>query len=597
MKNIFNLLLFVGLSLPLFSCTKSDNTSSGESEADRAKVTAPGPNQIEDQAPIVSPTEVVGFENVSENGITSLGLGSIHGCYSTRAGKVRCFGVDLWTSRPEAQVPVDLGKTQKIVAGGSFTCALLVDASIRCWGGFPAQPFASPTNPAKFLKMSAAGSVLCAVSDQGQVLCYGASGTVPEVLTPPAWLGKVTDVSVDGFSACALQEDSEMICWGKYLSNLAPKKPGDLNGVVKLALKGMPCGITANHEVKCITQSWQGMTIVTKAEVVKREVVNLDSAYAIKLDGTIDYRGSLLSQPDDWQPPSNLRNVTAVDGNQNNGACAGTSQGEVICWGGYKLTPPQRFEKFNVFISRLNHCVIDDQSHGSCGGWNVSMPWLGVTDVKFAFMGDSTQCFVSTDNKAKCYMKNGKVWHWDFFNKTTKNIIDFVAVQSENSSGLQFDFCALFEDASAECGADSPTFFIKNEKLVSVAVDGYGEIYSVSAAGSLYKHKFGTMTKIKDGSVVKVSAGKNFYCTLSSSGQVVCEGTTPKDYLKENIKDLSCGGNHCCVLGQNSAASCWYTDHPERPSWGPVPSVYKIKSGGNRAVFLKDDGVLQFLSF
>jgi alpha-tubulin suppressor-like RCC1 family protein len=157
--------------------------------------------------------------------------------------------------RPDRRGPVDfgLGRTAKAIdAGGSHTCAVLDDDSVRCWGaggggqlGYgnpnsvgdtatrtPASVGPVDVGPGRTARaISAGGDHTCAVLDDASVRCWG-SGVFGQIGYPdtislgdsqtPGSVGPVdlgpgrtaTAVGTGDLHTCALLDDSSVRCWG-----------------------------------------------------------------------------------------------------------------------------------------------------------------------------------------------------------------------------------------------------------------------------------------------------------------------------------------------------------------------------------------------
>lgn len=196
----------------------------------------------------------------------AIAAGDFHTCAIVQGGAVLCWGWnrfgqlgyartdDLGDDEPIANLPaVDLGPGRAataLAAGANFTCALLDDGSVRCWGGNiggqlgqgntanigddekPGSVPAIPLGPGRrAVGIAAGGFHACAVLDDGELRCWGSNAkgelglrttaslgdSEPAYLAPPVNLGPGPGtLEVDaGFShTCALRADGEVRCWG-----------------------------------------------------------------------------------------------------------------------------------------------------------------------------------------------------------------------------------------------------------------------------------------------------------------------------------------------------------------------------------------------
>ena len=195
-----------------------------------------------------------------------LDSGRHHTCALLSVGRVRCWGFNREgelgyantetigdDETPASAGPVDLGagRTATAISAGDFhTCALLDDATVRCWGfgangrlgtgsganiGDGETPGSIP--PVRLgagrtaRALSSGGAHTCAVLDDGSLRCwgfgfqgalgYGSTADIGDDETPdlagPVDLGAghtAKAVSGGDFHTCALLEDSAVRCWG-----------------------------------------------------------------------------------------------------------------------------------------------------------------------------------------------------------------------------------------------------------------------------------------------------------------------------------------------------------------------------------------------
>ena len=180
-----------------------------------------------------------------------LALGMAHTCLINDQGAVRCFGYRL---RGDAPVDLGPGRRAAALTAGDFhTCAILAagtpDAgSVRCWGenrfgqlGYGRTDDiasaevagAGPVElgPGRTAQALAAGSnFTCALLDDGAVRCWGGNSSgqlgvgnttsvgddeIPAV-APTVNLGgrRAVAIAAGGFHVCAVLADGALQCWG-----------------------------------------------------------------------------------------------------------------------------------------------------------------------------------------------------------------------------------------------------------------------------------------------------------------------------------------------------------------------------------------------
>ncbi|HET9959595.1 MAG TPA: hypothetical protein VFQ61_34120 [Polyangiaceae bacterium] len=175
--------------------------------------------------------------------IIQIALGDQHSCALRRDRFVACWGNNAsgeLANRSAAEfsplattVWLDPDVTQ-VAAGDSYTCALLVDHTVSCWGkndSGQVGDFLGETAPpvlvkgiAEVAQVSTGDSHACVVLTDRTVRCwgwnewgqlgavnYGANGA-PVIVDLP---GPVAQVSAGGYHSCALMSNrKEIYCWG-----------------------------------------------------------------------------------------------------------------------------------------------------------------------------------------------------------------------------------------------------------------------------------------------------------------------------------------------------------------------------------------------
>jgi alpha-tubulin suppressor-like RCC1 family protein len=184
-------------------------------------------------------------------------------CAVLESGHVKCWGANAAPSGPgtnldrglypeqmgDALPVLDLGTgrtVKQLAAGSDYWCALLDDATVKCWGS----SYAYRTGVAEYIDravmgdkrpvvplglgrtakaISAGNAHACAILDDGTLKCWGSNGAgqlgqitwsveMPASQTKPVPLGSgrtVKTVAAGHGHTCAILDDDTLKCWGR----------------------------------------------------------------------------------------------------------------------------------------------------------------------------------------------------------------------------------------------------------------------------------------------------------------------------------------------------------------------------------------------
>ncbi|MEC8340449.1 MAG: putative Ig domain-containing protein, partial [Candidatus Thermoplasmatota archaeon] len=181
----------------------------------------------------------------------SLAFGDRHACALLDDGDVVCWGRNnagqLGTTGGDKDTPqaINLGTGRtatSIYAGGNYNCAILDDASVKCWGQNDQGQLGigtssntnTPTTVASFgtgrtaVALATAFKTVCALLDDGSVKCWGDradgllgnGGSTTDLDSPPAspinlGTGRTAKAITGGEQHfCAILDDDSVKCWG-----------------------------------------------------------------------------------------------------------------------------------------------------------------------------------------------------------------------------------------------------------------------------------------------------------------------------------------------------------------------------------------------
>lgn len=273
-------------------------------------------------------------------------------------------GLQPCMTRP-TEVPNVAGAIQ-IGAGDYFTCALLADGKVKCWGGnqgnalgrgiawedlhgdFNADYVKDLVN---VKKISVGDYQACALLNDGSAKCWGAntfgqlgsgSGDISTPQTAP--IGNLRDISSARFHTCATTVRGDAYCWGRNDSGLLGARLG----------QGKSCN-SPLPMYKAFESCKSGKDIFECSRTPKR-VINVQDAHFIESAFSMNCVGNTLNTymcwgvngagqlgvsgpagrdahvcPDPKRPlPFKTRQI-AIGGYTS---CAVTLSNELYCWGG-----------------------------------------------------------------------------------------------------------------------------------------------------------------------------------------------------------------------------------------------------------------------
>lgn len=230
------------------------------------------------------PTEISSLEN--DVIMTSSGRG--HSCALTSTGGVKCWGennkgqlgnnspLSTTTSIPQQVSGLSSGVIQ-ISTGGNFTCALLANGTVQCWGlnsrgQLGNGTTANATTPTmvrnlagSVVKVAANDESTCVLLASGSVQCWGSNDSgqlgIPLVTAQsslPVLVQELNGVAVNIISgneySCVLMNSGKVYCWGNnnygQLGNStalggSSYKPLEVQGLTKAPIFIRSAGLSA----------------------------------------------------------------------------------------------------------------------------------------------------------------------------------------------------------------------------------------------------------------------------------------------------------------------------------------------------------------
>jgi alpha-tubulin suppressor-like RCC1 family protein len=487
-------------------------------------------------------------------GASSIAMGSGFAC-ALIEGRVVCWGRDV-VLRPGIMSfmirggafgeVADLGTATAIDAGGDAACAVLDDATVRCWGlprfgvvngtwdlGMDSTVVGPTAVPGvtDVTRISVGQSSACGLHSDGTLTCWGANfggvlgdGTadgmarISEVID----IDDAIDVGVGSAFACALREGGRVACWGtNSLGQLGcgacaeggtPREVTGITGAVELAVgSSFACVRQASGAVSCWGDNGGGQ-LGNGSEVAF-------SGNAVAVEGIAD--------------AVSLRAGSAH-------VCAVRPSG-AFCWG----------EGAN---RRLGDGRVD---HPRMSMLRSSVPRsvsVLANAVEIA-MGNDDTCLRLPNLTVRCFGQNtyGEIDGMSgFVGIAHRAFGDGIASIARGASHA----CVIETGGTVRCFGDSRNGRLGGElgEPLVADLDRVAEL-ALGDQHSCARKTDGTVWCWGQHTDGEVGIG-NVAVEFCGSGGQVCQ-PTPLELALSDIRQLAAGGHHTCALGRGGKVWCW----------------------------------------
>lgn len=533
-----------------------------------------------------------------EQGVAAITAGDRHTCALLIAGGVKCWGENTSGELGDGTTidrnsPVDVAGLSAdavaVEAGGGYTCALVRDGSVRCWGWNangqlgngsavnsrePAE-VAGLAGPAQ--SVSAGDQHTCALLRAGGVECWGANdrgqlgdGTrIPSAKPVPvkSLLGDITAVSAGGSHTCALSSGGGALCWGgdqsgqlgdgQYANRSVPAGvTGLTSGVAALSAGfGDTCARMETGGIQCWGWNMEGQLGDGSAQVRRTPAA------------VIGFSADAQSVSIGWS-----------------GACALALGGRVWCWGdpglsgssGGGIAPPRSAAGLDgkylaVTVGGSHACALNRAGGVKCWGANdrgqlgngatgrfappVDVAGLASGVVAIA-AGNLSTCALTMQGGVTCWGANE---FGQLGNGTTADSAVPVAVKGlaqgvrELASGGGHA-CALTGEGRLKCWGSNKYGQLgdgtRDDRSTPVDVSGLTRDVNTVSAGEFHTCAIVTGVKLK-------CWGWNIYGQLGDSTET--DRPTPADvlWLAGTPASVAAGYDFTCALMRAGNVRCW----------------------------------------
>jgi len=398
--------------------------------------------------------------------------------------------------------------------------------------------------------LSNGGGSACVVNVDGTVSCWGGYFASAWTVTPVTWtvpdIADAVNVSVSEQHACALRVSGQIACWGAntygQLGNgttnpsfLSPVAVSGISDAVQVeVVGGKSCALHQSGTVSC----WG--VVGTTVSHVPTPVAGLSGATRIAVEyfhscalvaGTVKCWG--VNANGQLGDGTNLDSSTPV-------TVVGISDATAIGTAGWSSCAVQSGGTVSCWGSNDKGQLGDGTTTSS----NVPVATSGLTGIESLDGGYKTMCATGVDGTGSCWGDNtwGALLDGSSTDSSTPVAIVGVsdAVEISTSDGFT---CVLLDGPGSpvSCGGSGP----------AVGTREVGPFDDVVEIGFGYQHK---CVRKGDGSV---------WCWGSNSMGQLGDGTTTTRYSPVPVPgisgavDLAVGSNHSCAVLDTGTMKCW----------------------------------------
>jgi len=486
---------------------------------------------------------------------------------------------------------IDLQGVVQVAVGSGDTCALLVDGTVRCWGGGGQGELGTGSNtsdsnaPVSVRGLSGVTAIAsgydqsCAVLADGTVKCWGynnagqlgnGSNTESDSPVTVSGLTGATAIAAGYDFTCAVLSDGTARCWGangngqlgngSTVSSNTPVTVSGISGATAIAAgQNHACAVLSDGTARCWgynlygqlgngsqTSSGTPVTVSGLAGVTaiatgyEHTCALLDNGtvkcwgYSIKGQIGNGATGTVFSTP---VSVSNLSGIKAIAAGTQH-SCALGSDGTEVCWGS------------NSFGQLGKGSAADSATPVAVSGLS------GGIDI--AAGGNAVHsCAVLSDGTVRCWGGNflGQLGNGSTNGSNTPvavvgNVLPAAGAKQAKTGGNHS--CALLEDGTVQCWG----------------YNGFGELGNGSPSNSSTPVTVSNLT-----GATAISTGQDHTCALLSDGTVKCWGYNFFGQLGDGSNTnsntpvavsgvagataITTGYTHSCALLSDGTVKCW----------------------------------------
>ena len=470
-----------------------------------------------------------------DGGFATVSNGNGFSCGLLVDGTVVCWGGN-W----DGQAAAPQGEFSAVSAGNGHSCGIRTDWTVVCWGTNWGDQADAPEG--EFSAVSAGNGHSCGIRTEGTVVCWGPNWG-DQVDAPE---GRFSAVSAGETHSCGIRTDWTVACWGTNSDGQADAPEGKFSAVS--AGNGYSCGVRSDGTVACWGTNWWGRA---DAPWGKFSAVSAGETHScgVRADGTVACWGENTDGRSD--PPEGQ--FSAVSAGEFH-SCGVRSDGTVACWGeNIDGRPEAPGGKFRLVSTGGGHsCGVRADETVACwgygGGGRVDPPdgtFVGLT------VGFAHSCGIRTDGTVACWGPN---W-WDRAD-APEGQFSAVSAGYGHSCGVRTDGTVACWGGNWEGQADAP------EDKFSAVSAGYGHSCGVRTDGTVvcWGSNWEGRADAPEGKFSAVAAGFGHSCGIRTDGTVVCWGSNWEgraDAPEGKFSAVAAGFGHSCGVRTDGTVVCW----------------------------------------
>lgn len=388
-------------------------------------------------------------------------------------------------------------------------------------------------------------------------------------------------VSAGTYSACGLQPDGGVSCWGNPYAGETRPPDGPFTQV---SVGGFyACGLRPDGSVSCWGADTWGQLDVPQARFTQVSA-GFDSACGLEVGGAVVCWGRRSAGVLEVPAATFVQVSVGYES-----ACGVSESGALVCWGdgtwGLAKVPQGSFSQ--VSVGEASACALAIDGSITCWGGDVGggqPPPIGTfTQVS---VGYASACALAADGAVSC-------WGDDAFGdlRAPGGTFDEVSVGYFFACGLQTGGAVTCWGYDPDGGADPPATVFGHAALTS----GLGPGCELQADGSLscWDSDGAAEVAAAEGTFWQVSAGRASGCAVEAGGAARCwgRGGFLGDVPTGTFTQVSVGGRAACGLQAGGAVVCW-GDNNAIVSQVPSGAFTEVSAGADFACALRVNGSL-----